>query len=146
MLCDAFVCDTMGFSVSSVPYIEIAKQLGVGSTDLKNAKIHLLNEPVSTTRFGKPARRVEKLSRYVRADDACSACYGSLIHALNRLDEAGLLDKSLLKHPIAIGQGWQGKKGEIGIGRCSGGCACFLKGCPPKTSEIIKFLEANWKG
>ncbi len=144
VLCDAFVCDTMGFSVSEVPYIGMAEALGVGSSDLSQAKLHALNEPVSAVPSGRPARRVEKLSRYVLADDACSACYGSLIHALNRMDEAGLLEKRLLKHPIAIGQGWQKKEGEIGIGRCSGCCRRSLKGCPPKAGEIFSFLEACW--
>lgn len=40
----------------------------------------------------KRARRVEKLAGYARPKDACSACYGSLIYALDRLDEEGRLD------------------------------------------------------
>ncbi|MCI8551110.1 MAG: DUF362 domain-containing protein [Lachnospiraceae bacterium] len=145
VLCDAFVCDTMGFSVSDVPYIKMAENLGVGSSDLKKAKLHMLNEPSAASVVKKPSRRVEKLSRYVHADHACSACYGSLIHALNRMDEAGLLDKKLLKNPIAIGQGWQGKTGKIGIGRCCGSCAHSLKGCPPGAGDILEFLETCWK-
>lgn len=144
VLCDAFVCDTMGFSVSEVPYIGMAEALGVGSSDLARAKFHVLNEPISAMSAGKPARRVEKLSRYVQADNACSACFGSLIHALNRMDEAGYLNKQLLKRPVAIGQGWQGKAGEIGIGRCTAGCRHSLKGCPPKAGEIRTFLEKYW--
>ncbi|MCI8505945.1 MAG: DUF362 domain-containing protein [Lachnospiraceae bacterium] len=144
VLCDAFVCDTMGFDLSEVPYIGMAEALGVGSCDLAHAKLHVLNEPVSALSSGRPARRVEKLSRYVQADDACSACYGSLIHALNRMDEAGLLEKGLLKCPIAIGQGWRKKAGEIGIGRCTGACLHSLKGCPPGAGEIVSFLEAYW--
>ncbi len=144
VLCDAFVCEAMGFAVSEVPYIGMAEALGVGSSDLAGAKLHVLNAPVSATSSERPARRVEKLARYVQADDACSACYGSLIHALNRLDEAGRLEKRLLKHPVAIGQGWQKKPGEIGIGRCTGGCRHSLKGCPPKAGEILSFLETYW--
>lgn len=144
VLCDAFVCDTMGFDPSEVPYIGMAEALGVGSSNLANAKLHILNEPVSAVPSGKPSRRVEKLSRYIQADDACSACYGSLIHALNRMDEAGFLEKRFLKQPIAIGQGWQKKTGEIGIGRCTSGCSHSLKGCPPKAGEILQFLEEYW--
>ncbi|MCI9486412.1 MAG: DUF362 domain-containing protein [Lachnospiraceae bacterium] len=116
----------------------------LGFADPAGAKLHVLNAPVSATSSERPARRVEKLARYVQADDACSACYGSLIHALNRLDEAGRLEKRLLKHPVAIGQGWQKKPGEIGIGRCTGGCRHSLKGCPPKAGEILSFLETYW--
>ena len=44
----------------------------------------------------------------------------------------------------AIGQGYKGKSGVIGVGQCT---SCFkktLKGCPPKTSEIRAFLEDEW--
>ena len=86
--------------------------------------------------------RVKKLAAYTQPDDACSACYGSLIHALSRLEEAGMLRKG--KPPIAIGQGNQGKQGEIGVGRCT---ACFAKnlgGCPPTAARMLAFLEENW--
>ena len=88
-------------------------------------------------------RRVEKLAGYARPKDACSACYGSLIYALDRLESRGCLKGK--RPPVCIGQGYKGKTGEIGVGQCT---SCFqksLKGCPPKAVEILKFLEENGK-
>lgn len=66
-----------------------------------------------------------------------------MIHALNRLDERGLLKGG--RPPVAIGQGYQGKRGEIGIGRCTGCFAKSLNGCPPKGADMVAFLEREWK-
>ncbi len=41
---------------------------------------------------------------------ACSACYGSLIHALDRLRDKGFLDN--INERICIGQGFKYKKKE----------------------------------
>ncbi len=142
VLCDAFVCDSMGISTDQVPYIPMAEALGIGSSDLGSAVIRTLGTPASSGASQKPSRRVETLSRYMDQRDACSACCGSLIHALNRLDEAGRLKKGM--PPIAIGQGWKGQKGPIGVGRCTGACSLSLKGCPPRASEILAFLEEHW--
>ncbi|QNM05680.1 DUF362 domain-containing protein [Qiania dongpingensis] len=144
VLCDAFVCDTMGFSLDEVPYIRMAEKLGVGSSDLSQAEIHMLNQPSEPDFSPKPSRRVEALAQYICPENACSACYGSLIHALNRLDEAGLLKKQLKASPIAIGQGCRNRSGFIGVGRCTGKFCRSLKGCPPKASEILEFLKKNW--
>ncbi len=37
-------------------------------------------------------RLVEELASYVEENMACSACYGSLIHALDRLKDRGYLN------------------------------------------------------
>ena len=66
----------------------------------------------------------------------------ALIHALNRLSEAGKLRAGL--PPVCIGQGFQGRSGEIGIGKCTSCFAKSLHGCPPKAIDIVKFLEENW--
>ena len=44
--------------------------------------------------------------------ESCSACYGYLIPALDRLKREGLLDR--LDTRIAIGQGYQKKTGRLG--------------------------------
>ena len=143
VLCDAFVCETMGYSPEDVPYIPLAEELGVGSTDLKNANLIYVNPPQSREQSLPPTRRVQSLSRYAAPSDACSACYGSLIYALARLDDSGRLKKSLPK--IAIGQGYRDKTGEIGVGQCTSCFAKTLQGCPPKAIDILKFLSENWK-
>ena len=161
VLCDTFVCDCMGFTPDDVPYIRMAEQLGVGSTDLRHAQIHLLNEPEAGMGVFPKTSRIQKLAAFTNEKEACSACYGSLIHALARLQEDGKLPRSV--PPIAIGQGYRGhgseagrsgtadkttgqteracKSAAIGIGNCTKGFPLFCPGCPPKASDIRAFLE-----
>lgn len=141
VLCDSFVCSSMGVDISEVPYISLAEQLGVGSTHLSCANKIYLNDPSEAQMEAKGpqmSRRVKQLTRYTAPIDACSACYGSLIHALNRMDEK--TKSKYLNSPICIGQGYQGKSGEVGIGRCTAGCKRSLAGCPPRASDIFDFL------
>ena len=70
---------------------------------------------------------------------SCSACYGYLIPALDRLKEEGVLEK--LDTKICIGQGYRGKTGTLGIGSCTRGFAACLQGCPPTDEEIYQFLK-----
>ena len=100
-----------------------------------------LNEPVAGRSMKKRTRRVEALERYIEADDACSACYGSLIYAMDRLNDRGMLGRGTKK--VCIGQGFRGKTGDIGVGACT---SCFKKtlgGCPPKAKDMLEFLEKN---
>ncbi len=141
VLCDAFVCDCLGYRVDDVPYIRLAEKLGAGMADTSKAHLIFLNDDQCLT---PPAftRRVKALSAYTAPRDACSACYGSLIHALNRLNEEGKLKKH--RAPVCIGQGYKNQSGTIGVGSCT---ACFehsLKGCPPKTVDMVEFLEREW--
>ena len=143
VLCDAFVCETMGYRPEEVSYLTLAEKLGVGSADLSQSRPVFVNQPEHTGQTISMTRRVEKLAGYARPKDACSACYGSLIYALDRLESRGCLKGK--RPPVCIGQGYKGKTGEIGVGQCT---SCFqksLKGCPPKAVEILKFLEENWK-
>ncbi|MBE5997061.1 MAG: DUF362 domain-containing protein [Lachnospiraceae bacterium] len=144
VLCDAYVCESMGYDIEEVPYIGMAESLGVGSADTSKANIVKLNEPdaASGAKF-RMTGRVKNLASYTDPKDACSACYGSLIHALNRMNETGQLRRGK-RTPIAIGQGYQGKEGEIGVGRCTSCFAKSLKGCPPTASQMLSFLEENW--
>lgn len=86
------------------------------------------------------SRKVVELRDAVEEVESCSACYGYLIPALERLKEEGLLDK--LDTKICIGQGYQGQTGKIGIGRCTAGFEYNLKGCPPTDNQIYEFLRA----
>lgn len=139
VLCDAFACEQIGYELSDVPYIGIAERLGVGSADTASARIINLNEPKDGIRKQQSTRRVESLARKAEPKDACSACYGNLICALERLDEEGLLSR--LKEKVCIGQGYQNMNGALGVGRCT---KCFersLPGCPPKATDIVRFLK-----
>lgn len=142
VLCDAFVCGCMGYSLEDVPYITLAERLGIGSTDTAHANMIYLNPASKADAPFTMTRRVRNLAAYTAPQDACSACYGSLIYALDRLNDSGFLDKKL--PPVCIGQGYKGKPGIIGVGQCTSCFAKTLNGCPPKASDIVGFLSENW--
>ena len=141
VLCDTFVCHCMGFTPEEVPYIRIAERLGVGSTSLDGAKIRMLNEPQAGMGEFPKTNRIRKLVSYTEERDACSACYGALIHALGRLQEEGKLSRAL--PPVCIGQGFQGKTGELGVGNCTRSFRHSCPGCPPQAGAIREFLTSH---
>ncbi len=141
VLCDAFVCRCMGLSPDDVPYVRLAEKLGVGSTGLDAARITLLNEPMPSAEPFPVTRRLEKLAAYTKEKEACSACYGSLIHALARLKEEGILKKGF--PPVSIGQGFRNRSGDIGVGNCTKDFGRSCPGCPPRASDIREFLKRN---
>jgi len=139
VLIDTYAAQLMGFNVEEIPYITMAESIGVGTTNLGNADIIELNKDNGKKKL-TPSRRVQQLSKHIMEDSACSACYGSLIYALERLDEKGLLDK--LEEKLYIGQNFKNKQYEgIGIGSCTSGFDKCAKGCPPKARDIVEYLE-----
>jgi len=140
VLMDSFGASLIGFDKSEVPYIGFAEQFKVGTSNLSKMKLTNLNTPDATT-FAKSGRRVRTLEGYTLPDQACSACYGNLIHALSRLQETGQLKKMAGKQ-ICIGQGYKEKKNPdgIGVGACTCGMGKHIGGCPAKASDIIDFL------
>ncbi len=142
VLCDSFVCESMGYSPEEVEYITRAEQLGVGSMDISSANVVYLNEDLSDKSKFHMTGRVKKLASYTDGRDACSACFGSLIYALDRLQDRGELKKGL--PPVAIGQGYKGQSGDIGVGQCTSCFAKSLKGCPPRALDMVEFLEKEW--
>lgn len=144
VLCDSFAAEIMGYEPYDIEYIRLAEELGVGSADTEKARIYALNREAETVKQAAPKGQAAKLAAYVKAKDACSACYGSLIYALNRLDEQGRLNHKK-KKSLAIGQGYRKKQGTYGIGNCT---SCFRKyaaGCPPKAVDVVRFLEEEWE-
>lgn len=84
-------------------------------------------------------RLIQDLEKYIQENMACSSCYASLIHALDRLKDRGKLYG--LKGKVHIGQGYRGKNCKgVGVGACTGGFSKNLGGCPPKAKDIIDFL------
>ncbi len=145
VLCDSFAAECMGYRPRDIEYIRLAEDLGVGSTDVEHAHIVRLNEGLVETEYQHKGRRVDGLAAYAAPRDACSACYGSLIYALDRLNDEGIL-RGHRKASIGIGQGYRGESGKIGIGQCT---ACFertLGGCPPRAVDIAAFLRKEWAG
>lgn len=138
VLCDAYVCQMLHYEPQEVPYIRMAEELGVGSADLSRLEIRALNEPEQQTELPRK-RKIVELQDAVEEVESCSACYGYLIPALDRLKQEGLLEK--LDTRIAIGQGYRKKTGRLGIGSCT---SCFthsLKGCPPTEEQMYEFLK-----
>lgn len=139
VLCDAYVCDLMGYRTDEVPYIGIAEKLGVGCADTSKANVIELDPPESAVGSARSTRRIQRLEGYISQKDACSACYGNLIHALNRLEEEN--GTRYLKGKICIGQGYKGCGGAVGVGVCTRGFDKTVIGCPPKAIDIYEFLR-----
>jgi hypothetical protein len=141
VLCDAWACAQMGYSLSDVPYIELAEKLGVGSANVSGAKIRELNDrSASLSESAVPSGKMRKLAAYINADKSCSACYASLIFALSRLGRNG---PGNMRDTICVGQGFQGKHGALGVGQCTSGFKASCPGCPPSGAEILAFLQSN---
>lgn len=141
VLIDTYAAQLMGFKFDDVQYIKMAEMTGVGSTDISNAAVFELNNDKDSVKI-KPSGKAQLMSKYICENNACSACYGSLIHALQRLNECGLLRN--LNSKLYIGQDYKGKSCEgIGIGSCTSGFERFVAGCPPKAKDIIEYFESN---
>lgn len=145
VLIDTFGCSLMGIDPRTVPYIGIAAAAGVGSMDLAHATVTKINLGESGISDRKKAGMLSILAVKERVHDvdSCSACYGTLVPVLKRLEEEGLLDK--IPGQIAIGQGYKGKTGApgaIGIGSCTAKFAHTLPGCPPKGEDMYRFLKS----
>ncbi|AEV29801.1 hypothetical protein SpiGrapes_2014 [Sphaerochaeta pleomorpha str. Grapes] len=140
VLCDSFGSQLLGFELEDIPYIQLAESMGVGFTDLSKARVIQLNEPTND-KVAHPSGEVANLARYTLPKNACSACYGNLIHALKRLDEVDRLGN--LETKICIGQGYRGEtdKTRIGVGVCTRGLGKSLGGCPPKAIDMIQFMK-----
>ncbi len=142
VLVDAYAAALMGYGTNEVPYLQLAQNFGVGCADISKAELKHLNEDKKTI-FTSSSRRVKQLEKYTSASSACSACYGNLIHALARLQDKGELSKlNKIHNKIYVGQDYKqlNKKG-VGIGICCRGFDKYVKGCPPKAIDIVKFLD-----
>ena len=142
VMVDAYTCHLLHYGTAEVPYIGIAESLGVGCADLSQMKLVMLGDE---GREELPrSDKIVELQDAVQEVDSCSACYGYLIPALDALREEGLFEKLKEKldgEKIAIGQGYQGKSGSIGIGRCTKDFKFNVPGCPPTEKEIYEALK-----
>ena len=137
---DAYGCRLMGLSMSSVPYLPIAEKWGAGSARIDPKDIVRLNEPADAEEYPAPSGIVKSLTRHVKADNACSACYAALVRALFLAGKKG----GAPGREIAIGQGWRGASFRgIGIGNCCSGADTCVRGCPPTAEDILKQLRSG---
>lgn len=138
VLCDAYCCELLGIPVETVPYISLAQSYGCGSMDVGKAWIREINHPLHEIDLSGVGKALQ-LSQLTEEVDACSACYGSLIPALQQLESEGFLHR--LQDKVCIGQGNRGKHGVLGVGSCTAGFQYHLEGCPPTKEEIYDFLK-----
>ncbi|MCC8028625.1 MAG: DUF362 domain-containing protein [Lachnospiraceae bacterium] len=149
VLTDALVCRMLQYDISEVPYVGMAEALGAGRADPDAAHITTIERPeIADSGMAEEEKpdEPEGLRRHKVCDvqyaveevDACSACYAMLVPALDRLREEGLLEK--LREKIAIGQGYRGKQGKLGVGLCTSGFEYCIRGCPPSEEQIYKEL------
>lgn len=137
---DAYGCQLMGLPVSEVPYIQMAERWGVGSATLEEGEVCCLNEPSAGAPASKPTGTTARLTRHIRQDSACSACYANLIRALYELERTG----SAPRQAVAIGQGWKNKPfNGLGIGNCCSAAQSRVPGCPPTADRILQALREN---
>jgi uncharacterized protein (DUF362 family) len=134
---DAYVAAVMGYNPEEIGYIPLAQSMGAG--EMGPTTIQELNSPGDSAGTLSQDGRVARYARYIDDRDACSACYGSLMHALDRIGEGWV---RRLGQTFQVGQAYRGASGEgIGIGSCCAGCPVHVPGCPPSASDIIKALK-----
>ncbi len=140
VLMDSYGAQLIGFKPDEIGYLRIAKDYGIGKyADAGTEILELNSENRPGTDTGHSST-VKKLSKYIEADSACSACYAALIYAL---DKTGGIKGERFK----IGQGYKGKAcGGIGVGNCTAGCDHNVKGCPPKASDIVEMIKKRGRG
>ena len=140
VLVDSYGASLMGFAPGQIEHLRLAGSLGVGSMDLAALSLREIGQPPAGMQAAPPS--LARLSARVEARDACSACYGGLLHALRRLEEGGSLDRA--PGPLRVGQGFRGVTGAgYGVGSCARGFRHHLSGCPPSAAAILDFLQTN---
>lgn len=139
VLMDSYAAKILGYEHSDIKYIKMAKDEGIGSLfDDDTDIVYIYNDQINADEL-KVVQQDKKYMGMVDEADACSACYSNLTSAMEKLDEMGLTDN--IVDQICIGQAYKGYEGEIGIGNCTSCFKYHLKGCPPSTDAIVKFLS-----
>ena len=134
LVVDTYCAGLIGYKPDEIDYLRIAGEIGVGRFYNDSMTIKELNKsqkPIVQNRASGGA--VRGLSAYINEDQACSACYAALIHAIYH--------EKPPKEKINVGQGFRGKNGKIGCGNCTSGCDKYVPGCPPKAANIKEFLR-----
>ena len=112
---DAYCARLIGLDPQSVEYIRLAARYGVGRAE--PVTVIESGEPDACSELPESGGLVARLTRDVHSKQACSACYGGLVHALYRLQEWGA--RRALNVDLYVGQGYRGVSLEgFGIGNC----------------------------
>jgi uncharacterized protein (DUF362 family) len=134
---DLFCADLIGYFPEDIEYLRLARAFGIGDGQFTCIETNSCSESENYADVaGAHKGTLMRLSGPVVEDNACSACLGTLLHALSKTAA------SLHGKKFSIGQGFKGKKGGgIGIGNCTAEFSHCVKGCPPTAGEIIKFIR-----
>jgi len=97
VLIDAYVCAELHYKPEDVPYVKMAEELGVGSADLTRLSIRQIGE-IGEKRVIPEKRKIVELQDAVEEVESCSACYGYLIPALDRMEEQNRFFCTMLLH------------------------------------------------
>lgn len=142
VLVDSYVAELMGYRPEMIRHIALAAEYGVGVMDTLSAQIREIGQPDFVKIPLQGRSELYRLKAYILDRQACSACYGSTLYALQRLRETKQLSR--LRKKICVGQGYRGlRMSDLGIGVCTGGFQRFVNGCPPKARDIFEFLQSS---
>jgi uncharacterized protein (DUF362 family) len=137
VLIDSYAASLLGLEISDVPYIARASELGVGKLWDESFVLREINEPEHGTSEFRADPIIDELSQFIDEQSACSSCYAALIHAFKEHPE--------IRGEVAIGRDFRGGKypaeSRTGIGVCTSGFPCFVRGCPPSPDRIVRELK-----
>ena len=140
VLLDSFVATALGYPIEEIRHLCLAEALGVGVGLRAPEQVVELNPCRVPGRPFVRSRALAHLAEKIDARQACSTCYGGLLHALARLDRGRNLKR--LPSLLQIGQGFRNiRAAGVGIGDCTRGLDLSLAGCPPRALDIRHFLE-----
>ena len=135
LLVDSYCAQLIGYKPDDIEYLSIGRKLMLGEYFSGKTKIVELNTGQKPLFQEKSSRIADKYKSLINENQACSVCYAALVFALHR--NGGRTGSK----KICIGQGFKGKTGScLGVGNCTKGFESYVKGCPPKASDILSFL------
>lgn len=141
VLTDTYVCRLLGYVLDDVPYIRMAAEAGAGICDDARIVMRTVDgDGIERDEELPITHKIFKLRDRAQDVDTCSACYESLMEALSRLQDEGLLER--FEHKIFIGQGNRNKTGEYGIGNCTAQFSHSIKGCPPTAEDVYEGMKS----
>ncbi len=147
---DCFAAATLGFVPQQISHIaHYARARGV-DLETFSPRLQKLNRPTGDRVFQTDTQPLRGYPCTVHSGGACCTCYGNLHFALERLSEAGLLQRD---DHYYIGRGntprASGSKGRtVAVGDCAGrelsaaeSPLIDVPGCPPNADSIVRTIR-----
>lgn len=135
VLLDSYGAQLLGYEPGEIEYLRIAKEYGIGRYADSGTGIVELNADKRPRTAGARSSLAKKYSQYIEEDGACSSCYAALVSALHKTG-------GIRGERIKIGQGFNSRTHKgFGVGNCTAGCERYVKGCPPKASDVAAMIR-----